>query len=155
MHLNQTPKIININKMDTSLEMDSMNLLQEMEDISNALKKQQIQHISNSDTITDINQIINNENNISSDEDISNMPISNFGNSSVQNDRLNSISNAIQNNKNAGFTTTDNESDLFVSAKEEFISSSELGETDMDKSEEDILAINKNNGFVFDLKRNT
>ncbi|KAL6936055.1 hypothetical protein ACO0OL_002246 [Hanseniaspora opuntiae] len=139
--------------MDTSLDMDSMNLLQEMEDISNALKKQQIQHISNSDTITDINQIISNENIISSDEDISNMPISNFKNSSVQNERLNSVSNAIQNNKNAGFTTTDNESDLFVSAKEESISSSELGETDMDKSEEDILAINKNNSSVFDLKK--
>lgn len=139
--------------MDTSLDMDSMNLLQEMEDISNALKKQQIEHISNSETITDINQIINNENNISSDEDISSMPISNFGNSSVQNERLNSISNAIQNNKNAGFTTTDNESDLFVSAKEDFISGSELGENDMNKSDEDILTINKNNSSVHDLKK--
>lgn len=139
--------------MDTSLDMDSMNLLQEMEDISNALKKQQIQHISNSETITDINQIINNENNISSDEDILNMPISNFENNSVQNDRLNSISNVIQNNKNAGFTTTDNESDLFVSAKEEFNSNSELNETDLDKSDEDICAINKNNNSAFDLKK--
>ncbi|KAL6933118.1 hypothetical protein ACO0R3_002214 [Hanseniaspora guilliermondii] len=139
--------------MDTSLDMDSMNLLQEMEDISNALKKQQIQHISNSDTITDINQLINNENNLSSDEDISNMPISNFKSNSVQSQRLNSISNAIQNHKNTAFTTTDNESDLFVSAKEEFISGSEFGETDLDKSDQDMLAINKNNTSSFELKK--
>ena len=85
--------------MDTSLDMDSMNLLQEMEDISNALKKQQLQKISNSETITDINQLINNENNISSDDDISNMPVSSFQNNSIQKERLTSISNVNQNNK--------------------------------------------------------
>lgn len=129
--------------MDTSLDMDSMNLLQEMEDISNALKKQQLQQVSNSETITDINQLINNENNISSDDDISNMPVSSFQNNSIQKERLSSISNAIQNNKKSRYISTDNESDIFVSAKEDFVTTSELSETELDRSDEDMFTKQK------------
>ena len=139
--------------MDTSLDMDSMNLLQEMEDISNALKKQQLQKVSNSETITDINQLINNENNISSDDDISNMPVSSFQNNSIQKERLSSISNVIQNNKKLRYISTDNESDIFVSAKEDLLTASEPNETDLDRSDEDMFNKQRKKSSVADLKK--
>ncbi|KAF0271300.1 hypothetical protein FOG51_03801 [Hanseniaspora uvarum] len=139
--------------MDTSLDMDSMNLLQEMEDISNALKKQQLEQLSNSETITDINQLINNENNISSDDDISNMPVSNFKNNSIQKERLTSISNAIQNNKISRYQSTDNESEIFVSAKEDFVTASEQSETDLDRSDEDMFSKQRKKSSSTELKK--